>query len=61
MSTINPDHYEICKMLLAHDKHVLCEKPPTLLLEHTKELLELAEKKKFFQEVSLGDATSIGL
>ncbi|XP_055351632.1 trans-1,2-dihydrobenzene-1,2-diol dehydrogenase-like [Paramacrobiotus metropolitanus] len=51
IGTINPNHYEICKMFLNHNKRILCEKPLTLKLEHTKELIALAEQKKiFFQE-----------
>lgn len=51
IGTIHPTHYEIVKMMLENDKHVLCEKPMTLSVNHTVELVELAkEKKKFFQE-----------
>ena len=40
--------------MLENDKHVLCEKPMTLSVNHTVELVELAkEKKKFFQEVRM--------
>ncbi|XP_055356439.1 trans-1,2-dihydrobenzene-1,2-diol dehydrogenase-like [Paramacrobiotus metropolitanus] len=51
IGTINSNHYELAKLMLENDKHVLCEKPLTLMLEHTQELIALAEKKKkFFQE-----------
>ncbi|GAV02549.1 hypothetical protein RvY_13096 [Ramazzottius varieornatus] len=51
IGTVNPNHYELCKLCLENDKHVLCEKPLTLRLEHTEKLIKLAEEKgKFFQE-----------
>ncbi|GAU99711.1 hypothetical protein RvY_10670 [Ramazzottius varieornatus] len=51
IGTIHPTHYEIVKMMLENDKHVLCEKPMTLWVNHTEELVQLArEKKKFLQE-----------
>jgi len=35
-------------MMLEAGKHVLCEKPMTMNLKHTKELIELAESKGLF-------------
>ncbi|OWA53902.1 Trans-1,2-dihydrobenzene-1,2-diol dehydrogenase [Hypsibius exemplaris] len=48
VGTFNLTHYEIVKMLLNHGKHVLCEKPITLLLRHTEELFALARTKNRF-------------
>ncbi|OQV16411.1 Trans-1,2-dihydrobenzene-1,2-diol dehydrogenase [Hypsibius exemplaris] len=51
VGTVNSTHYEVCKLMLAQNKHVLCEKTLTLLLKHTQELIRIAEEKKvFFQE-----------
>lgn len=52
VGTVNVTHYEICKLMLEQNKHVLCEKSLTLLQRHTQELIKIAEEKKvFFQEV----------
>ena len=48
VGTFNISHYEVTKLMLNHDKHVLCEKPITLLLRHTEELYALARHKKCF-------------
>jgi len=51
IGTINTNHFELCKLVLENNKHVLCEKPLTLLPRHTEELVKLSEqKKKYFQE-----------
>jgi len=51
VGTINTNHFELCKMVLENNKHILCEKPLTLLPRHTEELVKLSEqKKKYFQE-----------
>ncbi|GAV02547.1 hypothetical protein RvY_13094 [Ramazzottius varieornatus] len=51
IGTVNPNHYELCVLCIENGKHVLCEKPLTLRLEHTQKLIKLAEEKgKFFQE-----------
>lgn len=39
-------HYEISKMCLINGKHILTEKPLTLLSEETTNLIEIAEKFK---------------
>ncbi|MBR8700690.1 Bifunctional protein HldE [Fusobacterium sp. DD29] len=39
-------HYQEIKKALLKGKHVLCESPISLTLEETKELFELADKKK---------------
>ena len=44
-------HLEVCKMLLKHNKHVLCEKPLAMDVKETEEILNLAkEKGTFFME-----------
>ena len=48
VGSINTTHLEICKMLLNHDKHVLCEKPLGMNVKETEEMLKLAQKKKLF-------------
>ena len=48
VGSINTAHLEICKMLLNHDKHVLCEKPLGMNVKETEEMLKLAQKKKLF-------------
>ncbi|XP_055352674.1 trans-1,2-dihydrobenzene-1,2-diol dehydrogenase-like [Paramacrobiotus metropolitanus] len=48
VGTFNITHYEVVKLMLNHKKHVLCEKPITLLLKHTEELYELAKKQNRF-------------
>ncbi|KAK5649086.1 hypothetical protein RI129_003978 [Pyrocoelia pectoralis] len=41
-------HFEATKLMLANGKHVLCEKPMTLNATQTRELINLAKKKKLF-------------
>ncbi|KAJ9599226.1 hypothetical protein L9F63_010310 [Diploptera punctata] len=48
IGNINTQHLEVSKLMLNHGKHVLCEKPLTLNLKQSKELIELAKKKKLF-------------
>ena len=48
VGTINSLHLEIVKLMLNNGKHVLCEKPLTLNLKQTKEVIELAKKKNLF-------------
>ncbi|PSN53383.1 hypothetical protein C0J52_03796 [Blattella germanica] len=48
IGTINVQHFEVTKMMLNHGKHVLCEKPLTLNLKESKELINLAKEKKLF-------------
>ena len=44
-------HLEVCKMLLNHNKHILCEKPLAMDVKETEEILNLAkEKGTFFME-----------
>lgn len=45
VSTPNAMHYQVCKDALQAGKHVLVEKPITLVSKDGKELVELAQKK----------------
>lgn len=45
---MHPQHFEIAKLMLNHGKHVLCEKPLTMNLKQTTELINLAKEKKLF-------------
>ncbi|XP_022662263.1 trans-1,2-dihydrobenzene-1,2-diol dehydrogenase-like [Varroa jacobsoni] len=46
--SLNPQHYTVVKHLLENGKPVLCEKPLTMCLEHTEELVKIARKNKTF-------------
>ncbi|XP_076394793.1 trans-1,2-dihydrobenzene-1,2-diol dehydrogenase isoform X2 [Megachile rotundata] len=48
IGALNPQHFEIAQLMLNHGKHVLCEKPLTMNLKQTTELVNLAKKKKLF-------------
>ncbi|XP_008557626.1 trans-1,2-dihydrobenzene-1,2-diol dehydrogenase [Microplitis demolitor] len=48
VGTLNPQHLEVAKMMLSHGKHVLCEKPLTMNLKQTKELISFARSKGLF-------------
>lgn len=48
IGTLHPQHFEIAKLMLNHGKHVLCEKPLTMNLKQTTELINLAKEKKLF-------------
>ena len=51
VSSLHPQHFELCKLYLEANKNVLCEKPLTMKLSHTEELVRLArEKGLFFME-----------
>lgn len=39
-------HYELCKLCLENNKHVLCEKPLCFKKEEAEELVKLAESKE---------------
>lgn len=41
----NALHYEQCKVILSHGKHVICEKPLCAQAEKVRELARLAEEK----------------
>lgn len=48
IGTLNPTHLEDAKMMLDHGKHVLCEKPLTMNLKQTQELINYAKSKGLF-------------
>ncbi|XP_043263235.1 trans-1,2-dihydrobenzene-1,2-diol dehydrogenase-like [Colletes gigas] len=48
IGALNPQHFEIAKLMLNHGKHILCEKPLTMNLKQTTELINLAKQKKLF-------------
>ncbi|XP_034941251.1 trans-1,2-dihydrobenzene-1,2-diol dehydrogenase-like [Chelonus insularis] len=48
IGTLNPQHLEVSKMMLDHGKHVLCEKPLTMNLKQTSELITHAKNKNLF-------------
>lgn len=48
IGVLNPQHYEVTKLMLENGKHVLCEKPFTLNEQQTRELLDLAKQKNLF-------------
>lgn len=51
ISAVNAMHYPLAKQALQMGKHVVCEKPCTTTVEHTRELFALArEKALFFME-----------
>ncbi|KAJ8922758.1 hypothetical protein NQ315_007793 [Exocentrus adspersus] len=48
VGVLNPQHYEVSKMMLENGKHVLCEKPFTMNEKQTRKLIEIARAKKLF-------------
>ncbi|XP_056642359.1 trans-1,2-dihydrobenzene-1,2-diol dehydrogenase-like [Diorhabda sublineata] len=48
IGVLNPQHYEIAKLMLEHGKHVLCEKPLTLNEKQTKKLIGISKEKNLF-------------
>jgi predicted dehydrogenase len=48
VATLCKDHYDHCKLLLEHGKHVFCEKPLCVNVEQVKELINLAKEKDVF-------------
>jgi len=48
IGAINTLHLDIGKLMLDNGKHVLCEKPLTVNLKQTKELINYAKEKKLF-------------
>lgn len=48
IGAINTLHLDIGKLMLDNGKHILCEKPLTVNLKQTKELINYAKEKKVF-------------
>ncbi|XP_046591488.1 trans-1,2-dihydrobenzene-1,2-diol dehydrogenase isoform X1 [Neodiprion lecontei] len=48
IGVLNPQHLEVATLMLNNGKHVLCEKPLTLNLKQTTELINLAKAKGLF-------------
>ncbi|XP_016964674.3 trans-1,2-dihydrobenzene-1,2-diol dehydrogenase [Drosophila biarmipes] len=48
ISPLNPQHSELCHLMLNHDKHVLCEKPLCMTEEQVTKLLEKARTRGLF-------------
>jgi len=48
IGVLNTEHYTIVKKLLEAGKAVLCEKPMTMTLAQTEELIKIAREKKVF-------------
>lgn len=48
IGSLNPQHYEICLLMLEHGKNVLCEKPLCLNRKQAKKVIQYAEMKKLF-------------
>ncbi|KAH8317786.1 hypothetical protein KR074_010260, partial [Drosophila pseudoananassae] len=48
ISPLNPQHSELCHLMLNHDKHVLCEKPLCMTEEQVKQVLEKARARSLF-------------
>ncbi len=51
VASSTPSHYEICKKLLSHRRHVFVEKPITQTSKEAVELCELAEKNSLVLQV----------
>lgn len=48
IGTLNPQHFEVAKMMLEHGKHVLCEKPLAMNEKQARELVGIAKKRNLF-------------
>nr|KAG5694028.1 hypothetical protein BaRGS_002482 [Batillaria attramentaria] len=48
IATIHPYHYAVCRLFLEQNHNILCEKPLTLSLRGTQELLAEAQARKVF-------------
>ncbi|EDW75838.1 uncharacterized protein Dwil_GK14982 [Drosophila willistoni] len=51
IGTLNPQHYEVCLLMLNKGKHVLCEKPLAMNKKQVEGILAAAKaNKRFFME-----------
>lgn len=48
VGVINPQHFEVAKLMFENGKHVLLEKPMCMNTKQAKELIELAQRKRLF-------------
>lgn len=48
VGTINPQHYEVARLMLENGKHVLCEKPMCINAGQVIALTRLATERKLF-------------
>ncbi|XP_077296372.1 trans-1,2-dihydrobenzene-1,2-diol dehydrogenase-like [Arctopsyche grandis] len=48
IGTLNPQHFEIARLMLENNKNVLCEKPLCMNFKETKTIIDLAKKKNLF-------------
>lgn len=48
VGNLNPDHYEVARLMLENGKHVLCEKPLCMNTAEVKALTSFATEKKLF-------------
>jgi predicted dehydrogenase len=46
VGSLNTERYQICKLLLEAGKHVMAEKPMTLSIQESRNLIRLAQKKR---------------
>lgn len=45
---LNPQHYEVCLLMLEHNKHVLCEKPLCMNERQAAHVIQVAKERKLF-------------
>ncbi|KAL1497331.1 hypothetical protein ABEB36_008313 [Hypothenemus hampei] len=48
IGNLNTQHFEVSRLMLEHNKNVLCEKPFTINEKQTAKLVEISKKKKLF-------------
>lgn len=48
VGSLNPQHYEIARLMLTHGKHVLVQKPLCMNEKQVRKLVELAKEKNVF-------------
>lgn len=48
VATVNPQHYEVARLMLENGKHVLCEKPICMNADQAKALTRFAAERKLF-------------
>lgn len=48
IAVVNPQHFEVCQLMLEHGKHVLCEKPMGMNCREVAKMCQLAKEKQLF-------------